>query len=180
MGVVREDEIRKILATKLGIPFVNLKKFNINPGVIEIVPENIVRQHNIMPLCFYDKKLIVAIENPMNHWVLDYLRFQTNIYIEPVIADKQDIEWAIIHHYGGHIDLLAQALDDGQFGEANNVPEIDESDSALGKVVNKMILDTDSADMVYVRMTGQNFINTILLKRTHTLPKCGFNNLWYG
>jgi len=141
MGVVEEDEIRKILATKLGIPFVNLKKFNINPGVIDIVPENIVRQYNIMPLCFYNKKLIVAIENPMNHLPIDHLRFYTNTYIEPVLAAKEDIEWAIIQHYGGHIDLLARALNDEQLEEANDVPEIDESDSVLARVVNKMILD---------------------------------------
>lgn len=145
MGLVDKDTIRRALARKLGIPVVNLRKFNVDPNVIKLIPENILRKHKIMPLCHTGDALIVAVLDPMNWAPLDTLRFYTKLTIEPVMASEDDISFAIDHFYGydgggSNIDELTSQLE----SEANtDEPEqiVAESDNTLVRLVNKMILD---------------------------------------
>ena len=140
MGAVSKDEMKKTLASKLGIPFVNLKQFTIDLTVIKMVPEKICRRHNIMPLCLYESKLIVAVENPLNRLPLEDLRFHTKTFVEPVMASIDEIDWAIEKYYGTEIDEIADALDIDD-DEEDSQDFIGESDNALVKLVNKMIMD---------------------------------------
>lgn len=145
MGLVNDIDLRKTLASKLGIPFVNLKRFEVDKKVLEMVPIKMARRHHIMPLCIQDNKLIIAIENPMNRAPVEDIRFHTDMFVEPIMATIEDIDWALTNHYGGNIDVLAEELtlvdDDNQEEEDDFETEVTDSDNALVKLVNKMILD---------------------------------------
>ncbi|HFE38517.1 MAG TPA: pilus assembly protein PilB, partial [Gammaproteobacteria bacterium] len=140
MKALTSDEMKKTLASKLGIPFVNLKRFSIDIAAADMVPEKICRRHNVMPLCLYDSKLIVAVENPLYRLPLEDLRFHTKTFVEAVMASPEDIEWAIGKHYGTQIDEIAMALDSDDIEDEIN-ENIAESDNALVNLVNKMIMD---------------------------------------
>ncbi len=117
MGVVDKDMIKRTLAKKLGIPVVNLRKFAIDPNIIKLVPENIVRKHSVMPLYRQEGTLIVAVENPMKWEPLDDIRFYTKMIIEPVMATLDDILFVINSYYGSgsggiKMDELASRLAD--------------------------------------------------------------------
>ena len=47
-GVITQEELIKLEAYILGIPFVSLEKENIAPEVLKIIPEPIARSHNII------------------------------------------------------------------------------------------------------------------------------------
>ncbi|MDX1811799.1 MAG: ATPase, T2SS/T4P/T4SS family, partial [Gammaproteobacteria bacterium] len=142
MNAVTPEDMKKTLASKLGIPFVNLRKFKVDMDSIKNVPEKICRRHNVMPLCLYDNKLIVAVENPLHRLPLEDLRFHTKIFVEPVMAAPEDIEWAINQYFGVQIDTLARELyEDEEEKEEDLIENIAESDNALVKLVNKMITD---------------------------------------
>ncbi len=141
MGIISTEEIKKTLASKLGIPYVNLRKFNVEQNVLELVPQKIAQRHSIMPLCVHDAKLIVAIENPMNRAPLEDLRFHTKMFVEPVMASPEDIDWALNHNYGVKIDMLAAELDTDEPEEEHYAQEVSDSDNTLVKLVNKMIID---------------------------------------
>lgn len=145
MGSVSTEDMKKTLASKLGIPYVNLKKFKIEENIIRIVPEKISRRHQVMPLCLYDSKLIVAIENPLNRLPMEDLRFHTKLFVEPVMASGEDIDWAINLFYSAQIDELALELDDEEDTD-NEIDGIGDSDNALVKLVNKMIMDAHSQE----------------------------------
>ena len=147
MGVVSIIEIRKTLASKLGIPFVNLRQFNIEANITNQIPVKIARRHRAMPLCIQDNKLIIAIEDPMNRVAVEDIRFHTKIFVEPIMATEEDIEWAINHHYGSRITDLAEELTlVGQDDEDEEFDtEVTDSDNALVKIVNKMIMDAYQA-----------------------------------
>ncbi|MDH5546893.1 MAG: ATPase, T2SS/T4P/T4SS family [Gammaproteobacteria bacterium] len=145
MGAVSDIEIRKTLASKLGIPFINLRKFDIDPKAVELVPLKMARKHKIMPTCMFDNKLIIAIDNPMNRAPVDDIRFHTKMFVEPVMAMEEDVEWALNHYYGSHIESLAEELTlvDNHALESDDSleSEVTESDNTLVKLVNKMIMD---------------------------------------
>ena len=47
-GLLNQEQLIKMEAYILGIPFVNLGKETITPDVLKIIPEPIARRHNIV------------------------------------------------------------------------------------------------------------------------------------
>ena len=50
MQVITLDTIKRVLAQKLGIPFVGLRTFNFEPDLIRLIPGDFVRRHMVMPM----------------------------------------------------------------------------------------------------------------------------------
>ncbi|HQT27343.1 MAG TPA: ATPase, T2SS/T4P/T4SS family, partial [Burkholderiales bacterium] len=146
MGIVDEATVRRILAKKLGIPFVDVRKFRIDINTIQLVPLSFVSKYTILPLYRTDKTLIVAMEDPMNWAPLDELRFLVNLNIAPVMALREDIQFSIDQYYkakaGGQKigDLASELINEGETEEAAE-EAVAESDNTLVRLVNKMIMD---------------------------------------
>ena len=102
-GVIDQKAVKLMLAKQLGIPFVNLKEFQVDPDIIKLVPESIARKLSVMPLCRTESSLIVAMENPTNWEPMDLLRFHSGLQIEPVLALTEDILAAIEIYYGSAV-----------------------------------------------------------------------------
>ena len=146
MGVVDEDTVKRTLAKKLGIPFVNVRKFHVDLNSLQLVPPSFVNKYTILPLYKTDKTMIVAMEDPMNWAPLDELRFMTSMNIAPVMALREDILFAIDQYYksspsGPKIDDLATELMAADTAEELIEETVAESDNTLVRLVNKMILD---------------------------------------
>jgi type II secretory ATPase GspE/PulE/Tfp pilus assembly ATPase PilB-like protein len=144
MGAVARNTVNVLLARKIGIPYISLKQFNIDPGTIKLVPEKLAIKYNLVPVCVVESRLVVAMENPLLHEPLNEVRFHAKKAVEPVMASVAEIQHAIQKHYGsGHFaDLaseLALALEGGD--EESEDKELSESDSVLTRLVNKAILD---------------------------------------
>ncbi len=146
MGIVSPETIKRTLAKKLGILFVNVQKFNIDPGVIALVPEKLVEKYTLLPLYRTDKKLIVAMEDPMQTAPLEELRFILNLTIEPVMALKEDLLAAINLYYKSKfsseaVDDLAASVKVAKESKEVADDEAPGTDNTLVKFVNMMILD---------------------------------------
>lgn len=146
MKIVTLDTIKRVLAQKLGIPFVNLRGFQFDPMLIKAVPGEFVRKHNIMPLYQTESRMVVAMENPLAHHALQELAFLTKLKIDPVMASVEDLRLVVGQMYGsqserGNIAELVFEL--GGEEEKHDTPSqvITESDNTLVRLVNKIIMD---------------------------------------
>lgn len=146
MGAVSKIELQKTLANKLGIPFVDLRKFTIQDGVSRLIPESLVRRLRIVPLCVYQSKIVVATENPLDRAPLTELQFHCKKYVEPVMAAPEDISWAIDKSYRQDISAFTSEMDGelNALDEGPDIQEVSDSDNVLVKFVNKMIVDAYS------------------------------------
>ncbi len=146
-GLVTQAQIQQALAKKVGIPFVNIKEFQILPATIALVPEDLVFQHRVIPLYEFGGKLAVAMENPLDFKALEDLQFRTNKYIEPVMATEEDIETAIHMYYTSDATVLegleeeAPLEEEGPGDEEANRAEAELADNIVVKLINKIILD---------------------------------------
>lgn len=171
MGIVDERTLKGTLAKKLGIPYVDLTKFNFDPNAIRLVNRSLVKKYSFMPLCMHDGHLVVAFEDPMNIKAIDEIRFITQMPILPAMASRKDILNAENEFYSNNEDWYSEEEspaiqnDDGsiEFNLSNDssggdlasklfeedktsTQKIDdepiaESDNTLVQLVNKMILD---------------------------------------
>ncbi len=103
-GLINEKELLGLLVNELGIPFINLSKYKIDPALQEVIPEKIARQYHIIPLSLLDNMMTVALSDPLNIFVIDNLKNITGKNIDVVLSTSTEIMKAIETYYG------AQAL----------------------------------------------------------------------
>ncbi len=99
MGIVDEQAINGAIASRLGIPMVNLDT-NIPLDILAKIPAAVAHRRRVVPLCEAEGALAVAIENPMDSAVLEELRAITRMKILPVTASADDIARSLQSHYG--------------------------------------------------------------------------------
>jgi type IV pilus assembly protein PilB len=99
MGVADDVTIAKALAGQLKIPFVRLEKKTISEEVIKLVPAELAENYLLIPIELQDKKLVVAMANPLEFNALDDLRFVTHMSIQIAVSPELDILDAIDRHY---------------------------------------------------------------------------------
>ena len=146
MNVVTAETIKRVLAQKLGIPFVTLRGFQFDPLLIKAVPGDFVRKYNVMPLYQTESRMVVAMENPLANHALQELAFYTKLRIDPVMAAIDDLQTVIGQLYGMQNDrtniaelVFELGADEVKFDSQAEV--ITESDNTLVRLVNKIIID---------------------------------------
>src|SRR3954470_20964974 len=122
-GALSEDELTHFLSRQYGVPAVNLSEFEIDPEVIALVPREIARKHQVIPMSKADNTLIVAMSDPANIVALDDLKFLTNHHIDVVVASEAGIAEAMAKHYDLGHDLGNYNLDE-VMGELDEDVEI--------------------------------------------------------
>lgn len=148
MGVINKDTIKRVLAQKLGIPFVSLLRFEFDMDLIKRVPGDLVRRYKIMPLYRAQTRMVVAMEDPLSSDALKALTLFTKHTIDPVMASEADLDSVISKFYGTRGDRqniadFVSKLDDNN-GAVTSAPAdevITESDNTMVRLVNKIILD---------------------------------------
>ena len=120
MGLLTQDEVTFALAKKLGIPRVHLRGFDLPAQMLSRVPADLAIQYNVVPLAEINGKLVVAMENPLDQTVISVLRFNTNAYIEAVMADGSDIRILLQKFYSKLEE--SEALEDLQVDAVGSSP----------------------------------------------------------
>ena len=115
-GTISEDVLYRALSAKFGVPYVRLGEFDVDPGALPLLPQNIVRAHRVLPLMLYQGRVIVAMRDPTNSEALNAISASTRVPVEAVFATGNDIEVAIATHYPpfDDADLQAEAIRLGQ------------------------------------------------------------------
>ncbi len=96
------EQVNEAMAGKLGIPYVRLSDFEIAPNVLSLVPADIALQYNVLPLALHNKRLVIAMENPLDWEALEVLRFHTNLNIDAVITSSAEISKVLDKYYLQH------------------------------------------------------------------------------
>jgi len=151
LGLLSKEQLARAMAQKLGIPMVDLSRFQIDPAVLRVLPEELVRKSKIVPLCYDRGQLVVAMVDPLDQQPLERVRFYTQALVAPVMATGEDIRRTLATYFGS----VAEEQDVGKIAEqlqAEVAPEtektdalIADTDNTLVRLVNKMILDAHSS-----------------------------------
>ena len=100
-GYVTQDVIMAFVGTQLGIPHVNLAEIGEIPSdVVFSVPESIALNHCLIPIVKKEKKLTVAMADPLNVFAIDDIKMMTGFEVEPAIASEMEIKALHAKYYG--------------------------------------------------------------------------------
>ncbi len=99
--LVSETQLAQGKAKALDVPFIVLGGRGISPEVLTFIPEPVARRYNIMPFDFdaANNLLHVAMEDPFDLQIIDFLEQKTGKRIKPHMALPDDIFAAIDERY---------------------------------------------------------------------------------
>ena len=97
-GKVSEDDLRKMQAYLLGIPFVDLKQQRIDFETLSLIPEPIARSHNIVSFKKNTDSLEVAMLDTDDLGAIDFIKKKTHLKILPRLTDAASIKSALLQY----------------------------------------------------------------------------------
>jgi type IV pilus assembly protein PilB len=100
LGYVKDEEITALLSKQYGVPSIALGQFEIDPGVVKLVPADTAQKYQIVPLARAGATLTIAMTDPTNVFAMDDIKFMTGYNVEPVVASETAVIEAIARYYG--------------------------------------------------------------------------------
>ena len=116
-GALTREQVRQVLAEQLGVPTVNLARFEYDARAVEAISGELARKHLVMPLYRTDTRIAVGIENPLSWEALRELEIWTGLKVDPAMATRADLVAAIAQFYGVAPEVAAPAAADSPVAE---------------------------------------------------------------
>ncbi len=95
MGLMDEKRLTLALSQSLNIPILRLSRFKIDKEVIKLVPLELIKKYQVLPLAKLGRVLTVALGDPLNIFAIDDLKAVTNLHINPILSLPSEVREAI-------------------------------------------------------------------------------------
>jgi type IV pilus assembly protein PilB len=159
LGMIKEADLVRALAEQVGLEFVDLSDYHIDPSSTTLLPDALARRYRAIPIGERDGKLLVAMSDPANVYALDDIRTITNRDVQPVVATAADIEQAIQRFAGmdGQVEALAsQASEELQADDEHLEAALEEA--PIVKLVQAIMTQAvgDRASDVHIEPTERD------------------------
>ena len=92
LDFISPEDIADALSEHLRIPRVDFKRRYISSDVVKLVPENVIREQQVLPIELEGNFLSVAMVDPLNIMVIDDLQRITGYLIKPMIATVEKLK----------------------------------------------------------------------------------------
>ena len=97
-GKITGDNLRRMEAYVLGIPFVDLKGKKIDFETLSLIPEPIARGHNIVPFKKTDTSLEVAMLDVNDVSAIDFIKKKVKLKIMPRLTDADSLKEVLVQY----------------------------------------------------------------------------------
>lgn len=155
-GKLSDDDVRRMQAYILGIPFVDLKSQKIDFEILSAIPEPIARNHNIVAFRKTKDSLEVAMLDTDDLPAIDFIKKKTGLKITPRLTDGDSMKNALLQYQKS---LKAEFGDIIQ-SEANTLKMV--ADKQGGEEVEEKDLKKMAEDVPVVRIVDTLLKHAIL------------------
>ncbi len=97
-GHISEDDLRRMQAYVLGVPFINLAKEKIDYDILSMIPEPIARTHNVVAYKKNDRELEVAMLDVEDLRSIEFIKKKVGLKILPRLTDAESIKHALLQY----------------------------------------------------------------------------------
>jgi len=139
-----------VASDEFGLPLLDLNCVDLRSAPAELVKEDLMRKHLILPMLKRGKRLFVAVADPTNQSGIEEVAFTTGLNVEAVLAAADAIGQAIDRMMAGSSQAFEELtsgdedLESLSFDAAQQEKESieDSSDDApIVRFVNKVLID---------------------------------------
>ena len=80
------------IADEMGVDFVDLRNTNVELELLETFPQKLIFRESLFPISRENGSLRIATADPLNFYPLDEAAAATGLHVEPVLADRVEIQ----------------------------------------------------------------------------------------
>ncbi|WP_372015810.1 type IV-A pilus assembly ATPase PilB [Pseudoxanthomonas sp. 10H] len=141
-------------AVEFGMPLLDVTAFDPAQNALKLVSEELLQKHHVLPLFKRGNKLFVGTSNPTQTSALAEIQFNTNLVVEPILVDEEQIRRALEQWQNANSQLGAGLGGDDDDGlenldvgagddDAGGDSGVDAKgdDTPVVKFVNKVLVD---------------------------------------
>jgi type IV pilus assembly protein PilB len=159
-GAVTETDLVAVIAAGIGLEFVDLAEYNVDPVAASAIPEPLARRYQALPIAWEGRVLVVAMADPSNVLALDDIKSVAKAEVRPVVATRAGIDAAIAKHNRLDADLEevgSLALDDIGGDDDEDLTSLQSvtEDAPIVKLANMLIRQAvqDRASDIHIEPT---------------------------
>jgi type IV pilus assembly protein PilB len=157
-GVVSEGDLVSTLAARIGLEFIDLAEYSIDPSAVGLISDSLARRFQAVPIGWENDRLVVAMADPSNVVAVDDIRTITGAEVRTVVSTRGAILEAIEKYQrmeGSAEDVSALASSEMESDDdLSRVKEVTE-DAPIVKLVNLLISQAvaDRASDIHIEPT---------------------------
>ena len=113
MNFINEDVLLAVLSRSLGFPPIDVSRLTIDPEVIKLLPYNLARHYQMVPISIVGDTLTVVMADPLNILAIDDVKSLTGYKMNPIIAKSGQLNEVIENSYRGSLqDMIENIIKD--------------------------------------------------------------------
>ena len=156
LGMVEESAIARVLANRLGLPFIDLDSTDIQAEALAEIPARVIREQQVFPIRADIESLTVAMGDPLSTEAIDAVRFTCKKRVIEVVATPSQLKTYIADRLSTQessedFETYLRSLGgSGADGDS-------EDDDDVIKLVNRFIVDAvrDRASDIHIEPYGE-------------------------
>lgn len=185
-GIITEAQLIEALQMQLGIEFIDLSQYDIDPEMSRVISKNVARTYSVVPVKATPEEVFLAMSDPLNFLAIEAVKTASRKRVVPMVATNDAIQRAIMTLYGNEgaaraIEEMRREVkaseDTATFTSSTLGDDTDAQSAPTVRLVNSIIeraaterasdihLEPRESDM-HVRMRIDGIMRTIL-----TVPK---------
>ncbi|MBI4354573.1 MAG: hypothetical protein HY595_04985 [Candidatus Omnitrophica bacterium] len=102
LGFATEEEIALALTAQYGFPYLPLENYELDDGMVRLIPERVARQYCVIPIDRVGNSLTVSMADPSNIQAIEDIEMLTSCVIQAFISTPSDILKALERSYKHH------------------------------------------------------------------------------
>jgi len=147
-GYADAKQVAILASTEFGLPLLDLAAFDTELLVKDIVSNDLIEKHKVLPLFKRGNRLFLAQSDPSNITAIDEIKFNTGMNVEPVIVEEDKLS-SMVEKFLSVEDSSFDDFDDEDLdvdienpedAQKNDEPGTGD-DAPIVRFVNKMLLD---------------------------------------
>jgi len=156
LGMVDESAIARVLANRLGLPFIDLDSTDIESDALAEIPARVIREQQVFPIRADIETLTVAMGDPLSSEAIDAVRFTCKKRVVEVVATPTQLKAYIA-------DRLSTQESSADFetylrslGGSGTDSDAEDDDDVI-KLVNRFIVDAvrERASDIHIEPYGE-------------------------
>ncbi|MFH1847407.1 MAG: GspE/PulE family protein [Candidatus Omnitrophota bacterium] len=113
-NIMSEIDLLTVLSKEMDIPPIDILNVRLNPKLMEIVSERLIRRHCILPLSKIGDEITIVAADPSDIFAIDDVRTVTGCDVEIVLAARNAINDAINVFYSKDEEELSTIMEEAR------------------------------------------------------------------
>lgn len=147
----RADQIAAFASNNFGFPYFDLDSLDPQALPEGVVDRKLLEKHRVIPLSKRGNRLYIAMSDPSNLQVLDDIKFQTGLVVEPVVVEEDKLAHFLEQHGEKSSDDVLKSIDTDdlnlEFSDADvqaagaDAVNVEVDDAPVVRYLQKIMMD---------------------------------------